>query len=154
MQNINQEFQNAVTLYKENEQSFLPLIEKFNEIKDVIRNNFSIETKERNWYGKATFVARPALMVDIKDKFIYDTGRFLVIEIHGMSYVMGIGEYGELKDKLYFCESSLATKKKTVIYARSHMFGTDYYCLENKITLVQLFSQLIKKYKHLLIKNG
>ena len=62
---------------------------------------------------------------------------------------MGIGEIGELKGRLYFINGNSfgCRNDKTVVYITSGMFGISDYCLEDKITNVQLFSSLIKNYK-------
>lgn len=153
---LQQEFATAKALHSADELLYLPLIEKFEELKKVLRGNFIMKQKDRKWYGKTTWEVKPAIMVDIVEKVNHSTGKYLFIRINGCGYVMGIGQLGELKDRLYFCEgSSLMTSHgKTIVHITSHMFGwTTDYCLENNLTTVQLFSHLIKKYNDYLVRN-
>lgn len=154
MRDINQAFKDAINLHNENEKGFLPLIEHFEELKKVLQSNFLMRQKKSTWYGKTNWVVKPTLNLEIEDKITHSTGKYLFIRINGKGYVMGIGEIGELKDELYFCYGSMITRKNDVIvHITSSMFGTTDYALENKITLVQLFSFLIKEYNNYLVKG-
>lgn len=149
---IAQEFSLALVAERAEEDSFKPIIEKFEELKKVLQSNFKITIKERKWYGLSKKVTKPVLSMEIKDKITKNNGdKYLFIRIDGCGYVMGLGKIGELKDRLYFIEGvPFCTKDKTVVYVTNWMFGTTDYCLENKITNVQLFSELIKRYKKFL----
>jgi hypothetical protein len=155
MQDINQEFKDAINLYNDNDKRFQPLIEKFEELKKVLESNFVVKYKKIRWYGKSELVTRPALTVQIETKIDHSTGKYLFIRINGLGYVMGIGEYGDLKDRLYFCigNSFPPSKKRTFVHMTCDIFHSTEYYLEHKITLVQLFSSLIKSYKEHLVQG-
>ena len=153
MQNINQEFKDALALHRADELLFLPLIEKFEELKKVLESNFLMKRKEKKWYGKSNWVVQSALNVEIETRINHSTGKYLFIRINGTGYVMGIGQLGELKDRLFFCEGSISKRGETIVYITRHMFGTTDYYLENHLTTVQLFSHLIKKYNQYLVGN-
>lgn len=149
---LHQDFADAKALIAADEILFQPLIEKFEELKKVLTSNFLMKHKEHKWYGKTVWVVTSPINIEIADKIDHITGKYLFIRINGYSYVMGIGQRGELYDRLYFCKGSYPadTKDKTVVYKSYHVFGnTDYY-LENNITCVQLFADMIKKYKNYL----
>ena len=151
---IAQEFGTALTDYKAEEDSFKPLLEKFEELKQVLQSNFKMVVESRKWYGKVKYSLNNVINIDIDYKIIHSSGKYLFIRINGRGYVMGLGEIGELKDKLYFIEASAhssRSKEKTVVYITNQMFGTYDYCLEDKITNVQLFVMLIKTYKNYLV---
>ena len=153
---IAQEFNEALAINKAEEASFTVLINKFDDLKEVLQSNFKITSTSRKWYGKKVSKTRPVIQMDIEDKITHSSGKYLYIRIGGCGYVMGLGEIGELKDRLYFIEGRYihGSKGKQVVYVTSHMFGTCDFCLEDKITNVQLFSEIIKKYKQYLITNG
>ena len=111
------------------------------------------EHQEGPWYWFSKKFTRPTISVEIKERISHSSGKYLAITINGYNYVMGLGEIGELKDRLYFIEGSscLRSKDKTIIHCQYNMFNTYDYCLENKITNVQLFSLLIKEYKEYLV---
>ena len=150
---IAQEFSLALTNYRAEEDSFKPLLEKFEELKEIIQSNFKMKQKHYKWYGAVTWEVLPAINVSIEDKIAHSSGKYLFIRINNNGYVMGLGEIGDLKDRLYFIEGRNINKSKDkqVVYITSHMFGTCDFCLEDKITNVQLFSYLIKIYKQYLI---
>ena len=153
---LQQDFADAKALIAADDLLFLPLIEKFEELKKVLQSNFTMKLKEKKWYGKTTWKVEPVLNVDIENKISHSTGKYLFIRINGASYVMGIGQIGELKDRLYFCEGDFSSrsKSKTVVWVFSNNFGfTTDYCLENNLTTVQLFSRLIKNYRQYLVGN-
>lgn len=155
MQNMNQEFKEALSVHKSDELRFTKLIDKVEELKTVLQSNFRIKVNKRKWYGKCYIEYMPVLNVSIDEKINHSTGNYLYINIDGNRHVMGIGEIGDLKDKLYFCEGRYtAPRDSTIVFVcSSHvMFNTINYCLEDKITLVQLFSKLIKQYKHFLVE--
>lgn len=153
---IAQEFKEALSINQAEEDSFKILIGKFEELKEVLQSNFKITRKEGPWYWTKKNVTKPVINIDIEDKVTHSSGKYLFIRINGGGYVMGLGEIGELKDRLYFIEGRYihSSKNKQVVYVTSHMFGSCDFCLEDKITNVQLFSDLIKKYKQYLITNG
>jgi hypothetical protein len=149
---IAQEFSLALVEDRAEQDSFKPLIAKFEELKEVLQSNFKIKQKHSKWYGKVTYEIKPVLNVEIENKIAHSSGKYLFIRINGCGYVMGLGEIGELKDRLYFIEGSYThNHDKQVVYITSHMFGTTDYCLEDKITNVQLFVNLIKKYRNYLV---
>jgi hypothetical protein len=152
---IAQEFTEAIQADRAEEDSFKPLLEKFAELKEVLQSNFKRKETKRTWYGKVKNTINNVISIDIDDKIVHSSGKYLYIRINGGGYVMGLGEVGELKDKLYFIESSMfissRSKDKTVVYITSGMFGVYDHCLEDKITNVQLFAHLIKRYKIFLV---
>jgi hypothetical protein len=154
---IAQEFSLALVEDRAEQDSFKPLIAKFEELKEVLQSNFKMRRKVSKWYGKTTYTVDPAINLEIEDKITHSSGKYLFITINGCGCVMGLGEIGELKDRLYFIEQPYFPgsnmKNNTCVYIRSGLFGTYDYCLENKITNVQLFSGLIKKYKQFLLEN-
>lgn len=152
---LQQDFADAKALHAADELLFLPLLEKFDELKKVLQSNFLMKQKERNWYGKSNWIVKPAINLEIENKIDHSTGKYLFIRINGYGYVMGIGQLGELKDRLYFCvaDYNFNTKDKTIVYINNTLFGGTDYCLESHITSVQLFSHLIKKYNCYLVRN-
>lgn len=156
MSSLQQNFSDAKALHSADELLFLTLIEKFEELKKILESNFLQKHKTTKWYGKSEWVVTPAIKVELEDKISHNTGKYIFIKINSVGYVMGIGQFGELKDKIYFCEGFLSSSNKTNktnVYITDHMFGSNYYFLENHITCVQLFSYLIKKFNYYLIKN-
>jgi hypothetical protein len=151
---ISQEFSQALVADRAEQESYKPLIEKFEELKEVLQSNFKMKRKHRKWYGSVTWEVLPAIEVELENKFTHNSSKYLFIRINGHGYVMGLGEIGELKDRLYFNRGTMVTGKKQVIYAKSHMFGESEYSLEDKITNVQLFSNLIKEYRTYLLVKG
>jgi hypothetical protein len=152
---IAQEFSLALIEDRAEQDSFKPLIAKFEELKEVLQSNFKMKRKNSKWYGKTTYTVVPTLNLEIEDKITHSSGKYLFIRISGHGFVMGLGEIGELKDRLYFIEGSFINRKDTeVVYITTNMFGTTDFYLENKITNVQLFSILIKKYRDYLVVKG
>ena len=149
---ISQDFKDALAINKAEDESFFPLIEKFEELKTVLDSNFEVKQKNRNWYGKVTKTTKPLLSLSLEDVITHKTGKYLYIRINGCGYVMGLGEIGELKDKLYFIGTQYYSnsKDKTTVYITNGFTFTQDYSLEDKITCVQLFSKLIKDYKQYL----
>ena len=150
---IAQEFSLALVAERAEEDSFKPLIAKFEELKEVLQSNFKIKHKHRKWYGKVTYEIKPVLNLEIENKITHSSGKYLFIRINGKGYVIGLGEIGELKDRLYFIEGKIimTSQGKQIVHTTSHMFGTTDYCLEDKITNVQLFVDLIKTYRNYLV---
>jgi len=153
---LQQDFANAKALNSADELLFLPLIEKFEELKKVIESNFLMKQRESKWYGKTTWVVKPALNVEIENKIDHSTGKYLFITINGRGYVMGLGQLGELKDRVYFCTGNFSSNStnKTIVHITNTMYNTIDYCLENHLTTVQLFSYLIKEYKNYLVNKN
>ena len=150
---ISQEFKEALIINKAEADSFKPLLDKFEELKEILQSNFKITTKEGPWCWFKKYVTKPVIYMNIEDKITHRSGKYLFIKIGGTGCVMGLGEVGELKDRLYFIEGRYTSKSrdKQIVYVTNHMFGTLDYCLEDKITNVQLFSDLIKRYNDYLI---
>lgn len=148
---LQEEFATAKALHSADELLFLPLIEKFEELKKVLRGNFLMKCKETKWYGKVNWVAKPVISVEIEEKICHRTGQYLFIRINRRGYVIGIGQFGDLKDRLFFCEGGLHIKGETCVHVVHGMINSIEYCLENHITAVQLFSRLIKEYKKFLV---
>jgi len=149
---IAQEFSLALVEDRAEEDSYKPLIEKFEELKKILQSNFKITDTSRKWYGKKVTETKPVHDVKIEDKIAHSSGKYLYISINRFRYVMGLGEIGELKDRLYFIApiSNLDSKGKTVVYLTNQMFGTYFHCLEDKITNVQMFVEMLKSYKQYL----
>lgn len=151
---ITQEFTKALEQDRAERDSFKPLIEKFEELKKVLQLYFKMTKTTRKWYGKRVTEILPVLNVSIAHKLTYRNTPYLFIDINGHDYIMGIGEMGDLKDRLYFISGTTYLNNKkdsTVVHITSHMFGSMYYLLENKITNVQLFCKLINDYRDYLI---
>jgi hypothetical protein len=149
---IAQEFSLALVEDRAEQDSFKPLIAKFEELKEVLQSNFKMKRKHRKWYGAVTWEVLSAINLELVEKISHSSGKYLFIRINGKGYVMGLGEIGELKDRLYFIEGSYThNHNKQIVHITSHMFGTTDYCLENKITNVQLFVDLIKTYRNYLV---
>lgn len=146
MTTIAQEFSQALTIIKDDEDVFIPLIKKFQELKEVFETNFRDKKQTRNWYGKKVYSDTPALSITLEEHIKYSSGKHLLILIGGFSYVMGLNEKGEL----YFCVSSFK-KDETTIYSNVDMHGFFFYNYSNKISCVQLFVYIINRYKHYLV---
>jgi hypothetical protein len=154
---LQSDFQDSIDIQKEIDKSFDPLVEKFNELKDILDANFS---KMENsgilfWKNKKKI---PALFVKIKDKICVDGQSYLEIHIAHYRFLMSIGSYGELKDKVYFIEPTCGIYGHFgKLIHNSHecyewAVSTRYFYERRTKTTVQLFSYLIKEYKEYL--NG
>jgi lipopolysaccharide biosynthesis regulator YciM len=155
MTTIAQEFSVALVNDRAEQETYKPLLEKFEELKQVLQSNFEYRETKRKWYGRKVISKRPLVNMEVEDKFTHITGRYLFISIMGRRYVMGIGEYGDLKGRLYFCDGNIfrsQSKDKTIVRVDCGMFSTTDYCLEDKITCVQLFAKMIKEYRQYLVK--
>lgn len=151
---LQQEFADAKALHSADELLFLPLIEKFEELKTILQSNFQVKTTSRKWTGFSTCTKGPAILINIDEKVSHETGKYLLIRINGFGYLMGIEQVGEIKDKLFFCDRrrfASEIKNKTLLYSQSGTCFDSHYCLEDKLTCVQFFSDMIKKYKQFLV---
>jgi hypothetical protein len=148
-----EEFEQAIKNLKSDEDAFILLIQKFEELKQVLESNFRVIKDVRKWYGKKVHIDGTIINMSIEEKINHKSGKYLFISINGYRYVMGIGEIGDLKDKVYFLESSMSHGNKTIINCGcgGGVYGLNYWCLEDKLTCVQLFSMLIKRYKKFLV---
>jgi hypothetical protein len=130
---IAQEFSLALVEDRAEQDSFKPLIAKFEELKEVLQSNFKMKRKHRKWYGAVTWEVLSAINLELVEKISHSSGKYLFIRINGKGYVMGLGEIGELKDRLYFIEGKIIMTS------------------QDKITNVQLFVDLIKTYRNYLV---
>jgi hypothetical protein len=114
-----------------------------------------MKRKHRKWYGVVYWEVLSTMNLELEEKFIHNNTKYLYIRINGVGYVMGLGEVGDLKDKLYFLPRSAYLNNKhvqeTVVYTTHQMFGAYYHILEHKQTTVQLFSHFIRTYRDYLV---
>lgn len=156
MTSLAQEFSLALIDNRDEEASYAPLLAKFEELKEVLQQNFIEERAVPTWNGFKKKVKTPFFNINLEDKFMFKGCKYLYIDINRARYVMAIGEIGELKDRVFIIEDSYfkPSKSKTCVYsARIGSFRDANFYLEDKITCVQLFSQFIKNYKQYLVKQ-
>lgn len=150
---IDQEFKLALHQHNAEQDSFKPLLEKLEELKQVVESNFMRVDVTRKWYGKVVRTKRPGLTTKIESKFIFQNVRYIQFNMGIYRYVVGIGEIGDLKDRLYFIpgKSFINDSNKTSVLDAPNIFGVTRFYLEDKITCVQMFSKLIHDYKEWLV---
>jgi len=156
MTSLAQEFSLALTEARATEASYAPLLEKFEELKEVLQSNFIEERLVSTWIVSKKKVKTPIFNINLEDKFMFKGCRYLYIDINRARYVMALGEIGELKDRVFIIEDSYfkPSKCKTCVYStRIGNFRDVNFYLEDKITCVQLFSQFIKNYKPYLVQQ-
>lgn len=169
--NYNEAFQIALKQDNEYEDQFTPIINEFNSIKAVLQENFLVynkvikkrktkissnwfwgteKDKEEIWEEKES---EPKIKdIKVKDKIVVDNHPYIVVEIDKYEFVMSIGKLGELKDKVFILSPIFHTidngDEKPILTGWS---GCAYYFyLSNKITIVQLFTTFIKRYRNYL----
>jgi hypothetical protein len=123
--------------------SFNPLKEKFKEFKEVLDSKF---IKKGIWWKKDS----SAISCNMVDILKYEEHNYLIIEIGNRYFLMSIGECGDFKDKVYFIDSSLIPQGKVIYELPIVRYYTKYYNEKNTLSLVQMFSLLIKEYKEYL----
>ena len=109
---------------------------------------------KRKWYGKGVHTRQPVFSIEIGHKFIFQNVRYIQFNMGIYRYVVGIGEIGDLKDKLYFIPGKsffINESDKTSVLDLANMYGVTRFYLEDKITCVQMFSKLIHDYKEWLV---
>lgn len=151
---ISEEFSLALTEDRYEEESFKPLLEKFEELKEVIHNNFKYSIESRNWYFVKKVISSN-FEISIVEKIYHETGKHLLIRINGNDYVIGMYDNSHrFSGRLYFIpKTMIMDKDKTLIHITSHMFGENLYYLDNRITNVQFFVHMIKKYRNYLVRK-
>lgn len=172
--NYDNEFKIALKQEKEYEEQFSPIINELNSIKSILQENFLVykkvtkirnikvrskwfwmkeKDKEETWEEEESF----PLIKDFKiiNTFVVDNHPYILVakieegpNIYAEEeFVMSIGKFGDLKDKVFIVPPKSQKKHEEMPIITNWSGCTNYFYLSNKITIVQLFTIFIKKYK-------
>lgn len=155
MNSFTKSFNEALIINRKEEESYVPLLEKFKELKDTLEENFKVQVKtEKKLFRKPVYGIKPKLEIELAEKLLINNQPYLFIRINNRSYLMSIGEIGDLKGKVYFLYSTPGNNKdmQSMYKYFYGFYEYEYNFYENNLlTLVQLFSYLIKEYKRYLV---
>lgn len=150
-------FKQALEQYKNEESKYDPILDKYKELVKIIDENFfikEVETNKKYFFSKRTtsITYIPALHHSVIRKFKLNNQEFLEIQIGQQyffnNYIMFIQD-----NNVYFIDRVVKNivedvdKNDIVSFERCN--NTEfrrYFLLSNKITIVQFFVLLIRKY--------
>lgn len=169
--NYQTEFDDALSQEQDYINRFVPLINEFNKIKNILDENivcikeeFNIETTcSKTWYGSKTEIKNkkliikemPFLKIKLLNKTLIDNHCYIMFSIDDIDiYLLSIGTIGDYKDKIFIIPHSYNKKEdETPLFERYCYNMLQKIYASDKITLTQFFSSLIRKNRNYLKKK-